>query len=103
MSGGVTCRSQIVFGGAKIEGMSLCDTLGGSDSQTQLCKKLILGEIWLLVQVCFNLTTDWVHNWELVQVRAILISLIWPSIPHYPPQIQPIPRLAMEVIAEPLL
>ena len=65
--------------------------------------KFILGENWLVVQVCSDPTTEWVQNRVLVRVEAILISLIFSSIPYYPPQIQPIPILAMEVTAEPCL
>ena len=66
-------------------------------------QNLILGKNWLAVRVCSDLLIGGARNWELVRVRAILISLIWSSIPHYPPQIQPIPMIAMEVTAEPLL
>jgi hypothetical protein len=84
VSGGATCRSLIVFGGATIKPLSHCDELWGSDNPFQLLKKSFLGEIWLAVRVCFNLLTEEARKWVFVRLRMILISQIWIQSPTNP-------------------
>ena len=103
MSGGATLSLPNELWGSDNQGIVALWWTWGERQSNPVVSKLILGENWLAVRVCSDPTTEWVRNRVLVRVRAILISLIWSSIPYFPPQIQPIPILAMEVTAEPCL